>query len=196
MAQFSHIAGNRTLDLLNTVEWRLDAARTEEDLTSYSRLLDWCEEANFVSVVERTELEEAARRSTNQAAAEVTALIDIREEAYEALVESSSLAARLLVGRYISQLSSAELRFSDGVWAWWDKEILLSTPRDRVMRSMFDLLRDGRLKHLHQCEDRACGWVFFDTSPRRNRRWCVSGDCGDRNRSRAYYARRMERIND
>ncbi|MEU8433825.1 CGNR zinc finger domain-containing protein [Streptomyces sp. NPDC029216] len=47
------------------------------------------------------------------------------------------------------------------------------------------LTRRDDLDRLHQCEDAKCGWVCLDTSPRRNRRWCDTKDCGDRNRARA-----------
>jgi predicted RNA-binding Zn ribbon-like protein len=32
-------------------------------------------------------------------------------------------------------------------------------------------------------------WVCLDDSPRHNRRWCVSADCGNRNRVREYRVR-------
>ena len=55
-----------------------------------------------------------------------------------------------------------------------------------------DLASRSDLDRLHQCEDATRGWVFPDTSPRRNCRSCVARACGDRNRSRAYYARKKE----
>lgn len=66
----------------------------------------------------------------------------------------------------------------------------LTTPRDRIVRGLIRLMGREDLDRLHQCEDATCGWVYLDTSPRRNRRWCVATDCGDRNRARAYYARK------
>ena len=54
---------------------------------------------------------------------------------------------------------------------------------------MVGLLTSPEVAALHQCEDAACGWVYLDTSPRRNRRWCVAADCGNRNRARRFYAR-------
>ncbi|MBZ4498276.1 CGNR zinc finger domain-containing protein [Dermacoccus sp. Tok2021] len=61
--------------------------------------------------------------------------------------------------------------------------------RHRIAIALIEFMARDDLDRLHQCEDEACGWVYLDTSPRRNRRWCVTADCGDRNRSRAYYAR-------
>ena len=67
----------------------------------------------------------------------------------------------------------------------------MTTPRDRAVRQVIDLLTSPELALLHQCEDRACGWVYLDTSPRHNRRWCVAADCGNRNRARRFYARQQ-----
>ncbi|QZY30460.1 CGNR zinc finger domain-containing protein [Nocardioides coralli] len=61
--------------------------------------------------------------------------------------------------------------------------------RQRVARAAVDFLASSDGGRVSQCADDACGWVFLDTSPRRNRRWCVAGDCGARNRSRRHYAR-------
>jgi predicted RNA-binding Zn ribbon-like protein len=52
-----------------------------------------------------------------------------------------------------------------------------------------DLLARADLAQLAQCQDAECGWVFLDSSSRQNRRWCVSADCGNRNRAREHYAR-------
>ena len=38
---FGRIGGHVALDLLNTVEWRLDPEQTIEDLTTYGRVLQW-----------------------------------------------------------------------------------------------------------------------------------------------------------
>ena len=192
MTMFSHIAGNRVLDLINTVEWRLDPAQFEEDLTSYSRVLHWCEESQILSADERSGLEPMTETSPRAAAAELAEIIDIREDLYQALFEGSSRAASSLADRYRSSLARAELRKNGDSWSWADRDLSLASPSDRIVRAAIDLLKSNSLERLHQCEDRACGWVFLDDSPRRNRRWCVSSDCGDRNRSRTYYARKSK----
>ena len=39
------------------------------------------------------------------------------------------------------------------------------------------------------CGDDSCGWVYLDTSPRRNRIWCTAAGCGNRNRVKRHHAR-------
>ncbi|MCL4825828.1 MAG: CGNR zinc finger domain-containing protein [Caldilinea sp.] len=34
-----------------------------------------------------------------------------------------------------------------------------------------------------------CGWLFFDASRNRSRRWCSMEDCGNRAKARLHYKR-------
>ena len=43
------------------------------------------------------------------------------------------------------------------------------------------------------CPGRDCGWVFYDHSRNQSARWCAMKVCGDREKARAYYARRTRR---
>ncbi len=79
---------------------------------------------------------------------------------------------------------------SPGKWAWQDPHLDLTTPRDRIVRATLDLVTRPELRLLHQCADKMCGWVYLDTSPRHNRRWCSATGCGNRNRARRFYERR------
>ena len=48
----------------------------------------------------------------------------------------------------------------------------------------------GQLDRLKACADPDCGWVFLDRSKPGSRRWCSSTGCGNRQKTRAYRARR------
>lgn len=195
MPTFSHISGDRMLDLINTVEWRLGGPEREEDLTSYGLVLTWCEESGIIDASEQNLLLTLAEKDPRTAASEVDEVIALRESAYEALFHGDEDAAAALVAAYREAIEAATLaRSNDGTaWAWTDHSAALDMPRRRIARGLTDLLQRDDLDRLHQCEDALCGWVYLDTSPRRNRRWCVTRDCGDRNRSRAYYARQQAR---
>lgn len=187
--RFVHVSGAPLLDLINTVQWRLDPVERSDDLTTYCDVLSWCVESSVLTNAESRDLQNEARAERDQAASELFAVIGARESAYQALFEDSALALAHLSELYRAAAAVADLEGEDATFGWVDRELNLATPRHRVVRGLVDLLTRGDLDRLHQCEDRACGWVYLDTSPRRNRRWCVSSDCGDRNRSRAYYAR-------
>ena len=187
--RFGHIAGDRMLDLVNTVDWRLGGHDRAEKLTTFSDVVDWCLESNLLSAHEATALRDLARRDGNGAERERHRVIDARERAYAVLFEDDPGAAAGLAVMYRAAIAAADLVRTGDRWQWRDRETDLRLPRDRIVRGLVALAQRDDLDRLRQCEDAKCGWVYLDTSPRRNRRWCNTKDCGDRNRARAYYAR-------
>lgn len=187
--RFGHIAGDRMLDLVNTVDWRLGGHDRAEKLTAFSDVVDWCLESNLLSADEATALRNLARRDDNEAERERHRVIDARERAYAVLFEDDPAAAAGLAVMYRAAIAAADLVRTGDRWQWRDRETDLRLPRDRIVRGLVALAQRDDLDRLRQCEDAKCGWVYLDTSPRRNRRWCNTKGCGDRNRARAYYAR-------
>ena len=191
--RFEFVGGHLALDLLNTVEWRLDPKQWTDDLTAYEHVLAWAEQAALITGDQRTTLARLARSEPPQAEQELEAFRALRETAYAALVERNPAAVDQLVAAHREVLDRSRLAYTEDHWHWIEAELALSTPRDRATRVVVELLTSPEVAALHQCEDAACGWVYLDTSPRRNRRWCVAADCGNRNRARAFYARRKAR---
>lgn len=192
MATFSHISGDTMLDLLNTVEWRLGGPDREEHLISYGLVLTWCCESGLLNDDEHAALQALAAESPDVGEREREDVIQTREAAYAVLFEHDGQAAQRLAALYRESLERAHLAPDGSRWVWRDSELGLFSPRDRIVRGLTVLLARDDLDRLNQCGDDTCGWVFLDTSPRRNRRWCVAADCGDRNRARAYYARHKQ----
>lgn len=189
VVRFGHIAGDGMLDLVNTVDWRLGGRERTENLNTFSDVVDWCVESDLVSDDEAAALRDLARLDDAQAERERQQVIDARERAYAALFEEDPDAAADLAGMYRAAIAAADLVRTGDRWQWRDRETDLRLPRHRIVRGLVALTQRDDLDRLHQCEDAKCGWVYLDTSPRRNRRWCNTRDCGDRNRARAYYAR-------
>lgn len=188
--RFAHLSGSPALDVLNTVDWRLDPRRAIEQFVDAEAVLAWCGESEFLDAEEETVLSATAARQRTQAVAAVRQFRGMREDAYAALVDRDAAAIRRLAGRNQEALTAARLEPSGDRWMWRDRELTLLTPTHRVVRALIELMRSDRIAQLHQCADDVCGWVYLDTSPRRNRRWCAAADCGDRNRARAYYRRK------
>ncbi|MEU2653819.1 CGNR zinc finger domain-containing protein [Streptomyces sp. NPDC007325] len=187
--RFGHIAGDRMLDLVNTVAWRLGGPDRSEHLTSFSDVVEWCTEAGLIGPEDAAALRGLADRDEARAERERRRVVEARELTYAALFEHDAAAAAGLAAMYRTAIAAAELVRTDDRWQWTDRETDLRTPRHRIVRGLVALTQREDLDRLHQCEDAKCGWVYLDTSPRRNRRWCDTKDCGDRNRTRAYYAR-------
>ncbi len=50
--------------------------------------------------------------------------------------------------------------------------------------------QDGTWRRLKVCSADDCQWAFYDTSRNRSRTWCAMRVCGNREKTRAYRARR------
>ncbi|HEX8159953.1 MAG TPA: CGNR zinc finger domain-containing protein [Solirubrobacteraceae bacterium] len=50
---------------------------------------------------------------------------------------------------------------------------------------------DGTWPRLKACPGRYCGWAFYDHSKNQSARWCSMKVCGDREKSRVYYQRKI-----
>jgi len=183
---FPQLAGHRALDLLNTVGWRLAPERQYDALTSYDDLLRWGHQTGLIGIPETGDHVDAAARER-----ELQQVVDLRENVYAMLFEAGTVevftaAYRDAVGRSMLQ-RDGESGFR---WVPNGEGVAL---RDLIALDVHDLVTRTDLSLLAQCQDDACGWVFLDESPRRNRRWCDSADCGNRNRARAHYRRERQR---
>lgn len=59
-----------------------------------------------------------------------------------------------------------------------------------VLSAVTQAIADGSWSRLKICRADDCQWAFFDLSKNRSRTWCAMGVCGNRNKTRAYRARR------
>ena len=76
------------------------------------------------------------------------------------------------------------------VWAWDASEAPLEATLGPIALSALTLLTQVEFSRIRQCEGDACGWLFFDTTKNKSRRWCEMEVCGNRARQRRFHARR------
>ena len=55
--------------------------------------------------------------------------------------------------------------------------------------SLATVLITGEVTRVKRCPAADCGWVFWDSSKNRSRRWCSMDDCGARSKMRRYRAK-------
>ena len=185
-AAFSRIGGHPVLDLINTVQWRLSDSRRDDDLRDDADVIRWAQQVEFLTDDEADTLSELAAASRGSADVELALVRALREAVYAVLFEGAD--PRLVVEEYREAIAHADLVTHEDHWGW-SPRVDLTLPRRRIALAAVDLLTRAPLAELGQCQDAECGWVFLDTSARKDRRWCVSSDCGNRNRVREYYAR-------
>ncbi|WP_119068253.1 CGNR zinc finger domain-containing protein [Aggregatilinea lenta] len=185
------------LDFANTNEWHASAHPTEH-ITSYADLVAWAAQAGILP----DETAQAALARAEAHPAEAQAVLahawTLREAIYRivvAIIEGGSVAdgdMAILNETLASTLPRAQLVATDHGFEWgWDvRPGALDAMIGPVARSAADLLTSEDRGRIGQCaDDRGCGWLFYDRSRNRSRRWCSMESCGNRAKAKQHYER-------
>jgi predicted RNA-binding Zn ribbon-like protein len=151
-------------------------------------VLAWMAQVGLVTDEEAHSLADLVGADPDGAAAEHTAILDLREQTYDALVADSQVNAAKRTRPRTCRKPSQALRRRRGTW--YQPELTLRAPRHRLALELARMMTTPKAARFHRCEDQPCGRVFLDTSRQHNRRWCSAADCGNRNRARMHYARK------
>jgi len=185
------------LDFANTVDWHA-SANPEESLNEYADLIKWSVDRGIISGDARDVLLRKSEERPVEAQAVLEKAREIRENIYQILSDTAHghpikiTDIRVFNKALASTLSHARLAPSEGGLRWdWDPG---SDKLDSVIwpavKSAVDLLTSEGIKRVGQCADEeGCGWLFWDSSRNRSRRWCAMSDCGNRAKVRRFYAK-------
>lgn len=79
-------------------------------------------------------------------------------------------------------LLAAELAPRQGAYAWhWPRAATaFAALLGPIALSAVTLLQADELNRVKQCGGRHCGWLFYDATKNRRRRWCEMSVCGNR----------------
>jgi predicted RNA-binding Zn ribbon-like protein len=189
------IGGHPALDLVNTVSWRHDADRWRENLAVPLDLLTWIHRAAVLDEDHLTAMRVAMAEDPKTAEGVLRQVHELREQLHHHLADGIDHRSREF---QIGEGSPLHRAFADAVTA----SSLASTPArwtldarrpldiTRVLALYaLDLVQTMPPDRLRRCDDDGCGWLFLDTTRNHSRRWCSSGDCGNRDRARRHYAR-------
>jgi predicted RNA-binding Zn ribbon-like protein len=189
------IGGHCALDLVNTVSWRHDSDQWRENLAVPLDLLTWSRRTAMLDAHQLSAMQLAVAQDPDTAASVLREVHEFREQLYEHLADridhpggehqitdGSSLHQALVDAVAASSLTGTPARWT----------LQARHPRDltRVLAlHALDLLQTMPADRLRRCDDQGCGWLFLDATRNHSRRWCSSGDCGNRDRARRHYAR-------
>jgi len=189
------IGGHLALDLVNTVSWRHDPDRWRENLAEPHDLLTWAHRAPDLDGDDFSILRSAIAKDPQAAERVLHDVRELREHLYQHLgacidhpdtkpqVERAAPLHRTL----IDAVAASNLA---GTPARWKLEPSTASGLTRVLAlHALDLLQTMPRERLRRCDDAGCGWLFLDTTRNHSRRWCSSGDCGNRDRARRHYTR-------
>ncbi|MFH8371542.1 CGNR zinc finger domain-containing protein [Streptomyces sp. NPDC018031] len=189
------IGGHPVLDFTNTVAWRTDPSRRVDRVGG---IADWTRWADAAGVLDAERAEALRDRAARQDAAEIlsqlrslTALRTTVSAVLDALVDGApppagpwqDLRRDLVAARQEADLPpSLPIRWQARTDRFADLTHALALRTD-------ELLSSPLVERVRRCQGPGCGWFFLDRSRNATRRWCSSGDCGNRERARRHYRR-------
>ena len=118
--------------------------------------------------------------------------LSVESAAAMTMSESTTNTGKLWGGRFAGGPSpelEALSRSTHFDWRLASYDLDGSRAHARVLHAA-GLLTDAELQRVRQCAGDPCGWLFYDTSRNRRRRWCTMEGCGNRAKARRYYQRR------
>ena len=192
-------AARMCLDFTNTLAYRY-SAQPVDNLSEYSNLLGWSSAAGLVDAHTAQKLERQAASHPGRAGQALASAIRLREILHRILAGQIACAAPQAedlhnFNRTLGQvLQRAKLSITQAGLRWgWSHESELERAWWPVVPSAAGLLTSPELlARLGQCADENCGWLFFDTSKNRSRKWCDINDCGNRAKQRRFQSRKNE----
>lgn len=194
-ASIELIGGHPALDLVNTVSWRDDAGRRRENLATPSDLFIWTDRVQILDARGLAAVRAALSQGDEAAQGLLGAVHELRESLHHHLaghvdrsrggrqIEPGSVLHRAIAGA----VAASTLAGSPGRW-----NRSVRGPLDLVpvlALEGLDLIQTMSQERLRRCDGDGCGWLFLDTTRNHSRRWCSSGECGNRARARRHYAR-------
>lgn len=195
-SKFELEEGFLCLDLINTVDWR-KSGHPEEELSSYEALVNWALSKRLVDQGTARELLDEAASNPEEAARALEMVQLLREDLYHiftSIARQDPIPAEDLqtINRFmVNALAHSRLVVDEGRVAlkWQDRDTSkLGWMLWPITRSAVALLTSKSVDRIGECaDDRGCGWLFYDTTRNRSRRWCSMESCGNRAKAQRHY---------
>jgi predicted RNA-binding Zn ribbon-like protein len=198
---FQYIAGDPSLDLVNTVDWT-SRGPEQERLGDFDALTRWAEGAGIISAKAAGGLRTRAASHPRQAEAAYRNTLQARQVLRRLL---SSIAEgrpdagaledfnRLLVSalEHMRLVRPARGRSGESVLqlGWEQEESALEAMIWPVLWSAASLTASDEAPLIRVCGGDDCGWMYVDRSRNGLRRWCQMETCGTREKSRRRHQR-------
>jgi predicted RNA-binding Zn ribbon-like protein len=185
------------LDFTDTVDWRT-SKHSKEGLVGYGDLVNWSQKRGVIGQFEASHLLALAKADKPAADAVLDQAKTLRETIYRifSAVAHGKRAnpddVRILNSYLGRAMAKIEVQITeDGYRLGWCTEELTDKMLYPVAKSAADLLTSEQLARVRECanEDDGCGSMFLDYSKSHSRRWCSMKSCGNKAKSRTYYAR-------
>jgi predicted RNA-binding Zn ribbon-like protein len=190
------IGGELAFDFTNTSSGR-GWPTHQEHLRSAQNVVDWAQHAKVLGPADAEWLRAAVDSDERLARRMLDRALELRENIYGIAVEVAArrpapkAGVEALARTHAACLACAKLTPFEGryVWSWAPKESAVEAVLGPIALSALTTLTQGDLSRIKQCQGEKCGWLFFDTTKNKSRRWCEMEICGNRAKQRRHSAR-------
>ena len=185
------------LDFANTVDWHASDSPVET-LNKYTDLIEWSVDRGIISGDAKDLLLRKSAEKPAEAQTVLEKAREVRENIYQMLSDTTHghpINVTDLKGFnkvLANALSHSRLApYEKGLrWDWDSRSDKLDSLIWPVVKSAVDLMTSEAINRVGQyCDEKGCGWLFWDSSRNRSRRWCDMSDCGNRAKVRRFYAK-------
>jgi predicted RNA-binding Zn ribbon-like protein len=181
------VGSELAFDLTNTSSGR-GGPRWLEHLQSAENVIDWARHAKVLTEKDHRQLRPrlaANRRLASQLLSRTLALRDLIYGIGAAIAAGARPRGKemdALVRIHADCLARARLipAVATFAWVWNPAEHPVEAILGPVALSAMSLLSGADLSRIKQCSGDHCGWLFFDTTKNKRRRWCEMEVCGNR----------------
>ena len=180
------VGGEPCLDFVNTVSWP-GTDREHDWLDRPANVTAWAVAAGVLDDAGRRRLDarpvpDADLSTVHRARHDLRAVLDPLAHGDAPPASAIETLNEWLKGAAAHRRIDSSTRH----WTWVEPSTLpdLLAP---VVWNAADVLTGADASRLGHCP--ACGWLFYDSTRNRSRRWCDMADCGSRDKALRYYHR-------
>lgn len=191
------IGNELALDFVNTSSGR-GSPTQREHLVRAPHVVAWARHAKVLTPADGDALERAFAMDAKLAAKLMKRALELREAVHA--IALALATAREPAAADVDRLRRchaecvARARLVPGgttfVWAWDPREAPVEAILGPIALSALTLLTQADLSRIKCCRGEHCGWIFFDTTKNKSRRWCEMEVCGNRAKQRRLQGRR------
>jgi len=190
--------GEPCLDFVNSGYDRERALVTER-LHSYADLLLLADRLTLFEETYLKKLRAQGLAEPEKAGQTLRSARKIRELLYRLFSGIAMDGGRSLAGGFlkeVDQLFQRALRYR--ILAFGDKLQLTTDVEDsglmapvwKWVLSAYDLLDQGNIDHIRQCQ--RCAWLFIDKTKSHRKKWCSMESCGNSQKTKRYYQKQRK----
>ncbi|MBY0613062.1 MAG: CGNR zinc finger domain-containing protein [Beijerinckiaceae bacterium] len=186
-------------DFTNTASGRGHTSH-QDHLQSAETVIAWAVHAKVIGAVDAEVLRAAVSSDERLAARMLNEALELRDIIHDIGMEfSSGRRARdqqvdALAKVHADCIARARLTNHGGgfIWTWDARSAPVEVILGPITLSALTLLTRSDLSRIKMCQGEHCGWLFFDVTKNKSRRWCEMEVCGNRAKQKRHQSRQRQ----